>query len=230
MRVDVAFAPELAKPASTAIVVDVLRATSTIAQALDAGYKRMLCCVSVDDARALREELGQGVLAGERACVRIPGFDLGNSPREFLEPLGETAILTTTNGTRALVAAAEQAERVFAASLLNARAVAAAAREAGGDVSIVCAGVEGAFATDDAYSAGLLVTLLGGERSDAATAAVRLCESFETAEAGLRESQSARNLLAAKLEDDIAWCARIDSLTVVPRVTETTERAVELSA
>ena len=101
MRVDVAFAPELAKPAPTAIVIDVLRATSTIAQALDAGYERVHCCIEVDDARALREELGSGVLAGERQCVRIPGFDLGNSPREFLEPAAEIAILTTTNGTRA---------------------------------------------------------------------------------------------------------------------------------
>ena len=229
MRVDVAFAPELAKPAPTAIVIDVLRATSTIAQALDAGYERVHCCIEVDDARALREELGSGVLAGERQCVRIPGFDLGNSPREFLEPAAEIAILTTTNGTRALAAAAEWAELVLAASLVNLGAVAAAAREVGGDVSIVCAGVEGAFATDDAYCAGLLVTLLAGERTDAADAAVRLYKSFETAEEGLRASQSGRNLLAAELEDDIAWCARLDALTVVPAIARTTPLAVEIT-
>ena len=229
MRVDVAFAPELAKPASTAIVVDVLRATSTIAQALDAGYERVHCCVGVDDARALREELGRGVLAGERRCVRIPGFDLGNSPREFLEPAAELAILTTTNGTRALVAAVEQAGVVLAASLLNAAAVASEARQAGGDVSILCAGVEGEFAMDDAYCAGLLVTLLEGERTDAAQAALQLYESFASPEAGLRASLSARNLLAAELEDDIAWCARVDALTVVPRVVGATGVAVEIA-
>jgi 2-phosphosulfolactate phosphatase len=229
MRVDVAFTPELAKPASTAIVVDVLRATSTIAQALDAGYERVHCCVGVDDARALREELGRGVLAGERRCVRIPGFDLGNSPREFLEPAAEIAILTTTNGTRALVAAVEQAGVVLAASLLNAAAVASEARQAGGDVSIVCAGVEGEFAMDDAYCAGLLVTLLEGERTDAAQAALQLYESFASPEAGLRASLSARNLLAAELEDDIAWCAHVDALTVVPRVVGATGVAVEIT-
>lgn len=228
MRVDVAFAPELARAAPTAIVVDVLRATSTIAQALAAGYGRVHCCVSVDDARTLRDELGRGVLAGERACVRIPGFDLGNSPREFLEPVGNVAILTTTNGTRALVAASEHAERVLAASLLNVGAVVRTAREAGEDVLIVCAGVEGAFAMDDAYCAGLLVTLLEGEETDAAHAAVRLSESFDSPEAGLRASQSARNLLAAGLEEDIAWCARIDALGAVPRVVGTSALAVEI--
>lgn len=229
MRVDVAFAPGLAEAAPTAIVVDVLRATSTIAQALDAGYGRVHCCVGVDDARALRDQLGGGVLAGERACVRIPGFDLGNSPREFLDPAGDLAILTTTNGTRALVAASERAERVLAASLLNVGAVAEAALEAGEDVSIVCAGVEGAFAMDDAYCAGRLVTLLAGEGTDAARAAARICESFDDAGAGLRASQSARNLLAAGLEEDIAWCARVDALTVVPRVVGTTALAVEVA-
>ncbi len=229
MRIDVAFAPELAKPAPTAIVVDVLRATSTIAQALDGGYGCVYCCVSVDDARALRTELGEGVLAGERHCVRIPGFDLGNSPREFLEPQDACAILTTTNGTRALVTATERAERVFAASLLNASAVALAVREIGEDVSVVCAGVEGAFAMDDAYCAGVLVTLLGGERSDAAAAAVRLHESFETAEAGLRASRSARNLLEADLEADIAWCARVDALDVLPRASQASRLAVAVT-
>ena len=229
MRIDVAFAPGLTVSAPTAVVIDVLRATSTIAQALDAGYEQIQCCVDVHDAHELRHELGRGVLAGERECVRIPGFDLGNSPREFLEPVAELAILSTTNGTRALVAAAERAERVYAASLLNLSAVAAAAREAGEDVSIVCAGVLGAFATDDAYCAGRLAALLDGERTDAAHAAIRIAESYESAEAGLMASQSARNLLAAGLDDDIAWCARTDALAVVPRLIGTTALAVEIS-
>ncbi len=229
MRVDVAFAPALASPAPTAVVIDVLRATSTIAQALDAGYEQIHCCADVDDALTLRRELGRGVLAGERECVRIPGFDLGNSPREFLEPAAELAILSTTNGTRALVAAAERAERVYAASFLNLGAVAEVVREAGRDVSLVCAGVLEAFAMDDAYCAGRLAALLDGELTDAAHAAVRIAEGFKSSEAGLTASQSARNLLAAGLDDDIAWCARTDVLTVVPRLTGTTTLAVAIS-
>src|ERR671933_1085888 len=99
MRIDVALTPAVSAGAAVTIVVDVLRATSTIAQALAAGYERVLCCADVEEARALRASNGRVVLAGERLCVKIPGFDLGNSPREFLEPRGETVALTTTNGT-----------------------------------------------------------------------------------------------------------------------------------
>ena len=95
--------PERPRPGSS---IDVIRATSTICQALASGYRRVLCAAEVEEARALREALGEGILGGERQAVRIPGFDLGNSPREYLEPAGETLILSTTNGTRAVVAAA----------------------------------------------------------------------------------------------------------------------------
>ncbi len=230
MRVHVAFTPAEAAAAPLGIVVDVLRATSTIAQALVGGYRRVLSCAEIDEARALRETEGEGVLAGERACVRIPGFDLGNSPSEFVSSYGETVILTTTNGTRALVAAASRCERVLAASLLNLDAVVGTVREARSDVAIVCAGVRGEFATDDAYVAGRIVGLLAGDPSDAAEAAARLARSFATAEDGLRASQSARNLVNAGLENDIAWCARESVLDVVPRVSALRGAAVEITA
>ena len=220
MRVHVAFTPAEAAEAPTGIVVDVLRATSTIAQALAGGYERVLCCAEVEEAKALREREGEGVLAGERKCLRIPGFDLGNSPSEFAEAVGETVILTTTNGTRALVTAASRCDRVLAASLLNLAAVVEAARGHGEDVAVFCAGVKGEFAMDDAYVAGRIVQALGGEGTDAAEGAVRLAGSFRSPEEGLRASQSARNLLNAGLEDDIAWCARESVLEVVPRLRE----------
>ena len=229
MRVHVAFTPAEAATAPTGIVVDVLRATSTIAQALAAGYRRVLCCAEVEEARALREARGDGVLAGERACVRIPGFDRGNSPSEFTSATGETVILTTTNGTRALVTAASRCERVLAASLLNVGAVVAAAREARSDVAIFCAGVKGEFALDDAYVAGRIVELLGADGTDAAEAALRVTRSFPTAQAGLRSSQSARNLVNAGLEGDIAWCARESVLDVVPRLVAMRGAAVEIA-
>jgi 2-phosphosulfolactate phosphatase len=230
VRVHVAFTPAEAASAPTGIVVDVLRATSTIAQALASGHERVLCCAEIEEAEALREGEGAGVLAGERKCVRIPGFDRGNSPSEFTDGAGETVILTTTNGTRALVAATRACERVVAASLLNLDAAVRAARDAGDDVAVFCAGVKGEFALDDAYVAGRIVELLDGEGTDAAAAAVRLRTSFASAEEGLRASQSARNLVNAGLEEDIAWCARESALEVVPRVTGALEAAVELRA
>jgi len=229
VRVHVAFTPAEAAEARTGIVVDVLRATSTIAQALAAGYSRVLACGEIEQATALKESEG-GLLAGERRCVRIPGFDLGNSPSEFVEPAGNTVILTTTNGTKALVAASERCEHVLAGSLLNLEAVAGAAREGGGDVVIVCAGVQGEFAMDDAYCAGRFAEVLGGEPTDAAVAAMRLRTSFPAAVDGLGASQSARNLVAADLAADIEWCARESVLDVVPWVTRRVGASVELVA
>jgi 2-phosphosulfolactate phosphatase len=226
MRVHVAFTPAEAERAPTAIVVDVLRATSTIAQALASGYRRVFCCAEVDEALALRERLGEGVLAGERKAVAIPGFDLGNSPREFTEPLGETLVFTTTNGTRAILTAAASAETVLVGSLLNLEAVAAAAQD-GGDVEVVCAGLQGRFTIDDAYCAGRIAELLGGERSDAAEAAVRIARSFPGAEEGLGASANPEH---ARLAEDIAWCARESVLDVVPRLARLEDTAAELVA
>ncbi len=230
VRVHVAFTPAESIVAPTAVVVDVLRATSTIAQALAAGYRRVLCCAEAEDARKLREAEQAGVLAGERNCIRIPGFDLGNSPQEFLSPRADTVILSTTNGTRALVAAAATSELVFAAGLLNLGAVTRATLEVGNDVTIVCAGVLGELALDDAYCAGRLAELLGGEPTDAAEAAMRLRQSFASPLEGLGASQSARNLMAAGLEGDIAFCARESALDVVPRVVAVQTTAVEVAA
>lgn len=224
MRVHVAFMPAEAERAPTAIVVDVLRATSTIAQALASGYRRVLCCAEVDQALELRARLGEGVLAGERNALAIPGFDLGNSPRELIEPLGETVILTTTNGTRAVVAAAANAETVLVGSLLNLDAVAAAAR-GGGDVEVVCAGLQGRFTIDDAYCAGRIAELVGGQRSDAAEAAVRLARSFASPLDGLGASENPEH---ARLAEDIAFCARESVLDVVPRLARMEGAAAEI--
>ena len=225
MSVHVAFTPDEAIAGSVAVVVDVLRATSTIAQALASGYRRVLCCGDVEDARALRESLGEGVLGGERNAVRIPGFDLGASPREFLEPRAETAILSTTNGTRAILAAAAACDEVLLGSLLNLGAVARAAAGRGEDVAVLCAGFKGAFALDDAYCAGRIVQQLPGPRSDAAVASEVLGRSFASTLDGLH----ARTYGPPGLEDDIAWCARENALDVVPRLSRMVGSAAEIT-
>ena len=231
MRVDVDFTPDEAGAAPTGLVIDVMRATSTICQALASGYGRVFCAAEVEEARALRDALGAGMLGGERHAVRIPGFDLGNSPREYEEPAGETLVLSTTNGTRAVVAAAQRCERVFIASLLNLSAVVEATRDAGDDVVVVCAGVQGTLALDDAFVAGRIVELLGWERTDAADAAARLVSTWDGAEAAFRASKSGRNLLenAPELEPDIAFCARESVLDVVPRLIAMRDGAAEIS-
>ena len=219
MLVHVAFTPDEAAKAPTGVVIDVIRATSTICQALDAGYERVWCAAEVEDARALRAN-GDVTLGGERHGVRIDGFDLGNSPNEYVEPRSETLAMSTTNGTRAIVTAAERCERVYIASLLNLDAVTEVARSHGDDVAVFCAGVKGAFALDDAYVAGRVAEGLGFGRSDAAEAAVRLARSYASAENAFRASRSGRDLIenGPELEADIARCARESVLDVVPRL------------
>jgi 2-phosphosulfolactate phosphatase len=218
VHVHVAFTPDESAAAPTGVVIDVIRATSTICQALSAGYERVLCAAEVDDARALASS--EVTLGGERLGVRIEGFDLGNSPREYLTVRTPTLAMSTTNGTRAIVTAAERCERVLLASLLNLDAVIEAARDHGDDVAIFCAGVKGSFALDDSYVAGRIADRLGGDRSDAAEAAVRLAASYSTAEEALRASRSGRNLIhhGPELEADIPYCARESVLDVVPRL------------
>jgi 2-phosphosulfolactate phosphatase len=222
MPVHVAFTPGEAAPAEVGIVVDVLRATSTIAQALASGYRRVLCCSELDDARALRRELPDSLVGGERKAVRVDDFDVGASPREFLGPRAETLILSTTNGTRAILETAQHCEQVVLGSLLNLSAVARAAQS--NDVVVVCAGFQGTFALDDAYCAGRMVRLLEGERTDAAIGAALLAEAFPTALDGL----NARTYGPQGLEEDIAFCAREDVLAVLPRLTGMVGPAAEI--
>jgi 2-phosphosulfolactate phosphatase len=222
MRVHVAFTPDEVLEAPVAVVVDVMRATSTIAQALASGYRRVYCCREVEDALALREKLGEGLLGGERNAVKIEGFDLGASPREVLEPRGETLIYSTTNGTRAVLAAAAAGREVLLGSLLNLSSVAAAVRE---DCVIVCAGFQGRFALDDAYCAGRIVGLLGGEVTDAAKASEVLARSYPTAWDGIM----ARTYGPPGLEEDIRFCAQENVIDVVPRFTRIVDGAAEIT-
>lgn len=203
-------------------MVDVLRATSTIAQALASGYRRVLCCAEIEEARALREEIPDSLVGGERKAVRIEGFDVGASPREFLEPRAETLILSTTNGTRAILDTAKRCDDVLLGSLLNLTAVAGAVDGRG--AVVVCAGFQGAFAIDDAYCAGRIVELLDGELTDAAVAAATLARAFPTALEGL----TARTYGPPGLEEDIVFCAREDALAVVPRLAGMVGPAAEI--
>ena len=226
MRVHVAFTPAEAASAPVGIVVDVLRATSTIAQALASGYERVLCCREIDEARELRARIPDALVGGERDAVRIEGFDVGASPREFVErrPGTSTLILSTTNGTSAILEAAERCDTVLLGSLLNLGALVRGVKERGEDVAILCAGFKGAFALDDAYCAGRIVQELGGQRSDAAIAAELVARAYPDAHTGL----TARTYGPPGLEEDIRFCARESVLDAVPRYVGNHESAAEI--
>lgn len=228
MQVHVAFTPEEEAAARIGVVVDVIRATSSIAQALASGYERVLCCAEIEEARALRAELGDdAVVGGERNAVVVEGFDVGASPREFAaEPRAKTLILTTTNGTRTILTAVARCEVVLLGSLLNLSSLVREARAAGGDVAIICSGFKGAFALDDAYCAGRIVAELDGDRSDAAIAAEVVARAWPTPLEGL----NARTYGLPGLEADIEFCAQVDLLDTVPRFARMVGSAAEIVA
>jgi len=226
--IDVTFIGTDVRPASIAVVIDVLRATSTITMALSSGYERVLVAGGIDKARELRA--GGRVLAGEVECERPEGFDLGNSPEETLDPKGPELILATTNGAPAIVSAAASCDVVLAASLLNLDAVVALLAQGPADVLLVCAGTNGSVTLEDVYLAGRISAALEGDRTDAARVAEAVAASFERPIDALDASAGSVGLYAAGLDGDIAFCARESITATVPRMVRTIDGVPALEA
>ncbi len=224
--IDVAFLGSHARPAGTAVVIDVLRATSTITVALASGYERVLVAGSIDEASALRT--AQRTLAGEVRCAKAPGFDVGNSPQESSDPRTPELVLSTTNGAPAIIGSAAVADEVIAASLLNLDAVLAHLAGAS-DVLLVCAGTDGRVSIEDVYLAGRLSAGLEGPRSDAAQIAEAVAASYAGALEALEASAGAVGLRREGLESDIAFCAQESIVAVVPRLSATLDGVAVLT-
>jgi 2-phosphosulfolactate phosphatase len=231
MKIDVYFTP-LGLTAGDltgrgVVVIDVLRATSTIVTALSAGAKAVVPAATSEEAVRLTANIEKDgiVLAGERRMVKIEGFGLGNSPREMTPEAvrGKTIFLATTNGTPALVAA-QGGEPVLVAAALNFSAVAERARllfAERGDLVLICAGREKQFALEDAYTAGRLIKAVkkGARKvvlNDAAQVSLDLAGQQGGWQDAFDASEAARQLAVAGLGDDVAYCARPDRFHVVP--------------
>jgi 2-phosphosulfolactate phosphatase len=215
--IDVAFTPAEARAGDVAVVIDVLRATTTVTQALASGYRRVLCVDSLE--RALRMRARERLIAGEQHGRMPPGFDRGNSPGEVAHDDAEELVLASTNGAPTIVTTARLAPLVLLACLLNLDAV--RSQIAGADIQIVCAGTNGAIALEDVYVAGRLCAGLPGERTDAALVAEAVARANPNAYDVLAASANARSLVEAELGEDIVFCARESVLDVVPRVERT---------
>jgi 2-phosphosulfolactate phosphatase len=226
--IDVAFTGAQVRPAATAVVIDVLRATSTITLALASGYERVLVAGGIEQARELRAD-GR-VLAGERDCERPPGFDLGNSPEETRTPRGPELILATTNGAPAIVAAAAACDEVLVACLLNLDGVVEMLALAGDDVLLVCAGTDGSVTLEDVYLAGRIAAALEGPRTDATRIAEAVAASYPHPLDALEASAGSIGLRAAGLASDIAFCAQESITGVVPRLARTMGAVAVLEA
>jgi 2-phosphosulfolactate phosphatase len=232
MRVDVYFGPQEVVASDVVnrvvAVVDVLRASTSIAIALANGARAVIPLANSEEVVTRSKSLARSEvkLAGERKSQAIPGFDVGNSPLEFTREAveGKTVLMTTTNGTNAILAA-QGARDVVIASYVNFSAVLSMLRAAlrgGADVAILCAGQEKRFALEDAACAGRFVQHITekhskAELNDAAQAAVLIDKKFgANLKRLLRTSSHGVALTEAGFGDDIVACAELDAYPVVP--------------
>jgi len=230
VRVDVAATPEAVAPAAlpgtTVLVVDVLRASTTIIAALGSGCAAIVPVADAGEARARAraEPEGTALVAGERRGEPLAGFDLGNSPLEFTRERvgGRLVFLTTSNGTRALLAA-RPAAAVGVAALVNATAAASWAAAEGRDVLVLCAGARGRGSLEDEVCAGALVerVLAVDPRlapTPAARRAVREAARYGKEVGRLRDDAPwARHLVGAGRGADVDVCLALDTTALVPR-------------
>lgn len=213
------------RPTGVAVVIDVLRATTTTAALLDAGASYVRPVGSVDEARARRDAGQCELLAGEREGLRPEGFDLGNSPAEIPSDLvrGRGVVLATTNGTVALAAVRGWASVVLTLSLTNLDAVADALEGLGMDAVLVCSGTDRQRSVEDELAAGLLVDRLREWRRSRPADEIRDdALGLVSRSGGIREaietSPHAERLHGLGFGQDVAFCARVSVTPCVPRM------------
>jgi len=219
----------------TALIIDVLRASTTIITALANGCDAIVPVADPAEARrrALATQNGGALVAGERQGEPIPGFDLSNSPVEFQSPhvRGKTVFFTTSNGTRALLAA-RAAEAIGITALVNVTAAAAWAAGAGRDVAIVCAGSHGKHSLEDWTCGGLaveriLAAMPTAVLTDAARDALETGRRYAADVGRLKQDAPwARRLIAAGRAADVDVCLRLDTTKLVPRYVANVDKIV----
>lgn len=232
MKIHVFFSPgevsESEVEGRTAVVIDVIRATSCMVEGLANGARGIFPTVEPENAIKLASDLGREdtLLCGERKGLKIEGFDLGNSPAEFSREVveGKQLVMSTTNGTRAFLAV-EDAERILTVAFLNLSAAAAVLKDVQ-DLVVVCAGKEDRFSMDDALCAGILLKKLLDDRedgvvlNDAARVVMDLAEKYEPSEGFLRSTAAGQALVEVGLDQDLGLCANLDRHALVPEMKE----------
>jgi len=233
MRIETLFTPgeitESAVKDKLVVVIDVLRACTTIAFAMSRGCERIIPVASVEAAMNLAASLEKKMtlLGGEREGKRIDGFDLGNSPLEYTTDVvkGKAVVLATTNGTRA-ISMSQGAKEILVASFVNmASVVERAAGMTEETLTVVCAGESSKFSMEDAVCAGMLIERLGEskevELNDGGQAARLLYLQNQNSIADLlKECEHGRYLDSLGFAKDLDICSRVDSLSILPVVKE----------
>ena len=209
-----------------AIVVDVLRASSTIVCAIKNGANQVIPAIDPGEAAAIAYRLGvrDAVLGGERGGVKLPGFHLGNSPLEYTpETVGnKTVIFTTTNGTSA-IHSVRNADRVLIGAMINRAAVARVAVDSGLNIVIQCAGTEGKFSADDICAAGAIVDSIAQlsqepvEFNDLALCSCMIYADYKEGRADLSKTHHYSRLMQLGFQEDLRFCFQEDLTDVVPK-------------
>jgi 2-phosphosulfolactate phosphatase len=203
------------------VVIDVLRCSSTIVTAFIAGCREIIPVETCGQAYSFRDE--QTLLAGERFCKKVQGFDFSNSPTEIKDQQlgGKRLVISTTNGTRAIQKSAKS-ERSFIGSFLNGSSVARELLKYRKDVTLLCAGSRDEFALEDGLCAGFILSKMlelnpALELSDQAFILIAAYQHYESRLLELLlQSTTGKRLLQLGLADDIHWCAKIDVTVFVP--------------
>jgi 2-phosphosulfolactate phosphatase len=212
---EIALLPKRELGDTTCVVFDVLRATSSMLTALANGAEEIHPVTTLEEAFALKKEIPEARLAGERQGERPKGFDYGNSPLEFRSMRGAKLIWTTTNGTVALKAC-EHAERVLVGALLNVTALEEELQWAEPErVLLVCAGTFEEFALEDAYAAGVLISEFpDAQLTDSARAALAIAKLYPKAIDALRAARNGQALARKEREAEVEWCAKVSAYNV----------------
>ena len=211
------------KPADTIVVIDVLRATSTIAIALANGAEMIIPVRDINDALALKKKMPHAVLAGERKGEILDGFDIGNSPHEYTKEAvtGKVIISCTTNGTAAIDIAKENLA-VFCGAIINAQAAANTMLEQNKDLVLLCSGTDGQISYDDIIGAGAIIYKIYEKEhyvymSDAAKLAFQsYVINKQDILKGLLSSYHGDKLTRAGKGQDVIFCAKEDIINIMP--------------
>ena len=225
--IDVVFTPDLLPfsdlTGKTVVVADILRATTTITFAVANGATAIAPVLTPEDAFRLAADQPNTLIGGERGGMKVDGFDLGNSPREYTEAVvsNRQIVLTTTNGTRTLQAC-RAAERVLVGSFLNLRATVNQLVQVEGELVFACSGREGGFCTEDTAFAGACVSALAETQlTDAAEVAKILYHTHRDNLLGmLRNCYHGQYLACIGLGEDLEFCAQMDLVDVVPHLVD----------
>lgn len=227
---------------SIVVMIDVLRASSTVCAALNAGAKEVIPSDSLDKAVKIYNSLSKEVrfLGGERNGLKPPGFDAGNSPIEYTKSnvKGKSVILSTTNGTKTFQKAKNAKYKIIAtfvnlSTVINYIRTLIINNDASPKLFILCAGTNGRLSYEDVLCAGAIISNICSSFNidiitDTADVARNLFYLHENdLKSFLYSRDHARNLISLGFESDLEFCFTIDSVNVLPLVTSDTIKAFQ---